>query len=156
VRTFTLSYAQASDLGTLVSHRQKMWLDIHPELSEEVRESEELVRRWIKKRLSSKNLIGFIVRARDGEVAGSGCIWIREEQPRPTNSRLEAPYLMSMYTEEKFRRRGVAKMVVKAAIGWARDHGYERLVLHASSEGRPLYEGLGFQPSSEMRIRLGR
>jgi len=129
-----------------------MWLEIHPELEVEVKASERRMRRWIKERLSNGKLVGFIVKTNRGEVAGSGCIWIRDEQPRPMNDRLKVPYLMSMFTERKYRRRGVAKMVVEAAIGWAQDHGYERLILHASTEGRPLYEGLGFQPSNEMRI----
>ena len=28
------------------------------------------------------------------------------------------------------------------------------LFLHASAEGRPLYEELGFEPTNEMRLRL--
>ena len=36
-------------------------------------------------------------------------------------------------------------------IDWARGHGIARLVLHASSEGRQLYERLGFEATNEMR-----
>ena len=154
MRSFKLSYAGPGDVDMLVAHRQKMWLDIHPELGKEVKDSEKPTRRWIMKHLSNGKLIGFIARSGDGEVAGSGCIWVREEQPRPTSVRLEVPYLMSMYTERKYRRRGVAKQVVQEALKWAKDKGYDRVVLHASEAGRPLYEGLGFQPSSEMRFRF--
>ena len=104
--------------------------------------------------MSRGKLVGLIARAPDGRVAGSGCIWVREEQPRPTNLSLEVPYLMSMYTEKEFRRRGVARAIVKGALKWCRAHEYERVILHASKQGRPLYEGVGFEPSSEMRLRL--
>jgi len=40
---------------------------------------------------------------------------------------------------------------METAIAWARAHGIARLVLHASPEGRPLYEQLGFEATNEMR-----
>lgn len=151
---FKLTYAGPDDLDLLVAHRLKMWLDIHPEYEARVARSEAATRRWIKKTLSEGKLIGFVVREQDGKVAGSGCIWIRPEQPRPTSSRQEVPYLMSMYTEKGFRRKGVAKMIVQRALKWCREHRYDRVVLHASLAGRPLYEALGFEPTSEMRIKF--
>jgi GNAT superfamily N-acetyltransferase len=152
--SFKLSYAGKDDVDILLAHRQGMWLDIHPDQGKEVKASNRKTRDWIKKQLAKGRLIGVIARTPEGKVAGSGCIWLREEQPRPTSKGFEMPYLMSMYTEKGFRRKGVGKLIVKRAIRWSRDHGYERLVLHASKEGRPLYEKLGFEPSTEMRLRL--
>jgi len=131
-----------------------MWLDIHPEFAKQVEKHRKATRSWIRKQLSGGKLVGLIVKAPDGRVAGSGCIWIRDEQPRPTSMRLEVPYLMSMYTEKEFRRRGVAKLIVKGALEWCRKHRYDRLVLHASKLGRPIYESLGFEPSTEMRYQF--
>lgn len=34
------------------------------------------------------------------------------------------------------------------------DEQEARVSLHASVEGRPLYEGLGFEPTNEMRLGL--
>ena len=151
---FKLSQAGPEDLGLLVTHRLGMWRDIHPELRSKVRESRGATRGWIKRNLASGALVGFIARTADGKVAGSGCVWIRPEQPRPTSPRQEVPYLMSMFTVKKYRRKGVARMIVKRALGWCRQHGYERVVLHASKKGRPLYVSFGFEPTSEMRLRL--
>ena len=152
--SFKISKAGRGDVDLLLAHRQKMWLGIHPELEKEVKGSEEMTRDWIKRRLSEGRLVGFIAKTSEGKVAGSGCIWIREEQPRPTSAHLEVPYLMSMYTVKTFRRRGVGKLIVKRAIKWSRERGYEGIVLHASNEGRPLYEGLGFEPANEMKLKL--
>ncbi len=144
------------DLELLVSHRLKMWVDIHPEYEAMVRESEEVTRDWIRRMLAEDRLVGFVARTEDGKVAGSGCIWIREEQPRPTSRRQEIPYLLSMYTEKGHRRRGVASLIVKRALKWSREHGYDRLILHASEAGRPLYQSLGFEPTNEMRLKFER
>jgi hypothetical protein len=37
---------------------------------------------------------------------------------------------------------------------WLKEQGFGSVVLHASDEGRPLYESLGFQPTNEMRLSL--
>jgi GNAT superfamily N-acetyltransferase len=152
MRSFKLSYAGQGDVDFLAEHRKKMWLDIHPEYDSQVRATEKGARRWIGEQLSGGSLIGLIVRTTDGEVAGSGCVWLREEQPKPTNMRLVVPYIMSMYTVKKFRRQGVASLIVKGALKWCKERKYDRVVLHASKEGRLVYEGLGFEPSNEMRF----
>jgi GNAT superfamily N-acetyltransferase len=154
VCSFKLSYAGKGDVDILAEHRKKMWLDIHPEYEKEVRATVKGSREWIRDQLSRGSLIGLIVRTADGEVAGSGCIWLREEQPRPTNMRLSVPYLMSMYTVRGFRRQGVASLIVKGALKWCREGEYDEIVLHASREGRLVYEGLGFEPSNEMKFKF--
>jgi len=154
MRSFNLCYAGQGDVGLLAEHRKKMWLDIHPEYDSQVGVTEKGAKRWIEAQLSRGSLIGLIVRTDDGEVVGSGCIWLREEQPKPTNMRLVVPYIMSMYTEKKFRRHGVASLIVKGALKWCKKRKYDRVVLHASKEGRLVYEGLGFEPSNEMKFTL--
>jgi len=42
---------------------------------------------------------------------------------------------------------------MKEIIAWASKTGIDSLVLHASDEGRPLYETLGFIATTEMRFR---
>jgi hypothetical protein len=39
-------------------------------------------------------------------------------------------------------------------IQWLREQDFGSVVLHASDEGRPLYESLGFRPTNEMRLKL--
>jgi hypothetical protein len=39
-------------------------------------------------------------------------------------------------------------------ISWCREQDFANVGLHASDEGRPLYEKLGFQPTNEMRLDL--
>ena len=131
-----------------------MWRDIHPEFGAMVDESEALTRKWVRRKFAEGKLIGFIAKTAGGKVAGSGCIWLRDEQPRPTNPRQEVPYLLSMYTEPSFRRKGVARMIVSRALKWCKDHEYDRVNLHASTQGKPLYESFGFESTTEMRLKF--
>jgi GNAT superfamily N-acetyltransferase len=59
-----------------------------------------------------------------------------------------------MYTERNFRRQGVARLIVKTAIAWSKEHGYDRINLHATDVGKPLYEEFGFKPTNEMNLQL--
>jgi GNAT superfamily N-acetyltransferase len=151
---FKISLAETEDTEFLVKHRVGMWKDIRPELCGKAKEMEDLTRNWIKTKISEGKLIGFIARTKNGVVAGSGCIWLRDDAPRPFNPCLEAPYLMSIYTEEGFRRAGVARMIVQCAIEWSREHCYKTISLHASGAGIPIYERFGFKPTTEMRLML--
>ncbi len=66
-------------------------------------------------------------------------MWLQQVQPRPHRASMVQPYLLSMYTEPDFRRRGVASMVVKEAIEWCRKNKYSQL---------------GFKRTWEMRLDL--
>ena len=43
---------------------------------------------------------------------------------------------------------------MQTIIGWCQREGFNRVTLHASDQGRRLYESLGFEPSNEMRLHL--
>jgi len=58
--------------------------------------------------------------------------------------------VVNVYTEPAWRRRGAARTLMEQVIDWARAQGIGRLVLHASKDGRALYERLGFAPTNEM------
>jgi GNAT superfamily N-acetyltransferase len=151
---FTISHASLDDLELLVRHRLNMHREIFPELEAQIQASEERTRDWIRAKMAEGKLFGFIAKTLEGRVAASGCIWLREQQPNPKSNNLEMPYLLSVFTEKAFRRTGAAKRIVEAAIEWCREHGYDRMSLHASDAGKGLYAGFGFEPTSEMRLQL--
>jgi GNAT superfamily N-acetyltransferase len=59
--------------------------------------------------------------------------------------------VLNVFTEQGWRRQGLAATLMQHVIEWARSSDVETLVLHASDEGRSLYEKLGFVQTSEMR-----
>ena len=58
--------------------------------------------------------------------------------------------IVNVYVDPLYRRQGLARQLLAAIIDWAPGAGIVRLVLHASPQGRPLYESLGFQAGNEM------
>ncbi len=113
-------------------------------------------RRWVKSRLKTQRLIAWLIEDEKGAIVGGGCVWLQPVQPSPTRRGELQPYLLSMYTEPEFRRRGVASMIVGKAIDWSRRQDYSRLTLHASEMGRSVYEKFGFKHTREMRLDLGK
>ena len=146
--------AAATDLDVLVHQRRMMFEDMrHPPASQH-RAADADYRRWAPRMMRRRLLRCWLVTDENGEVAGGGCVWLRDIQPGPGNTTERIPYLLSMYTEPKFRRRGVATMVVKEAMTWARARGYPEMTLHASRMGRKVYSRLGWRRTWEMEVDL--
>ena len=109
---------------------------------------------WAREMLKQKRLVPFVVTDASGKAVAGGSLWLRENLPSPRYRGTLQPYLMSMFTEQAYRRKGLATMIVKEAIEWSKKHGYSRLTLHASEMGEPVYAKQGFERTTEMRLFL--
>jgi len=152
--TLSVRTADVRDLDALVHQRRAMWKALGIRNNELHEKGDRVYRQWARARLRNHQLIAWVVKTDDGRTAGGGCVWLQAVQPRPHRASMFQPYLLSMYTEPDFRRRGVASMVVREAIEWCRKSKYERLMLHASEMGRRVYSKLGFKRTWEMRLDL--
>lgn len=69
-------------------------------------------------------------------------------------------YIMNMYTEPGYRRRGIARRMVELLVAESVGRGVVRISLEATKMGRPLYAACGFVPlPDEMELaeeRIGR
>jgi len=152
---FRLRPARPSDAELLVRHRRRMWQDIRRFRREELDAADLPYLRWMRREMRAHRLLGYIAVDADGAALGSGLLWLQPSQPRPGRlNRPYTPYILSMYTERRARRRGIATALVSRMVEWSRAHGYGRVLLHASDHGRPVYAALGFTPGREMRLDL--
>jgi GNAT superfamily N-acetyltransferase len=58
----------------------------------------------------------------------------------------------SVYTLPEYRRKGIARKLMRMLIAEAKELQIRRLVLWASTMGRPMYESIGFEPSDGMEL----
>ena len=144
------------DVPVLVKHRRAMFLSMGVRGKQKLAKADEAYVKWAKSNLTRKNLRGWIVETVNRIPVGSGCIWMQPVQPGPGRDLQVQPYLLSMYTHPRYRRRGIASMIVEEAIKWCNKNEYDRLVLHASDTGQKVYAKFGFKPTREMRLRLSR
>ena len=113
-------------------------------------------RKYFTAALRNGEYHGWLVEHAGVVIAGGGAL-LRRLLPAP--SRLdpgEEAYVLNVYTEPDHRRRGVARRLTEHILDWCRARGVTRVALHASIDGRPLYEQLGFLPTNEMRRDLSR
>lgn len=63
-------------------------------------------------------------------------------------------YIWGVRVVPEARRRGIARLLVTACCDYLRELGCHRVRLHAATQGKPLYEGLGFTLSNEVVLEL--
>jgi GNAT superfamily N-acetyltransferase len=160
---FQIRFAADADLELISWHRARMFSDmgeLPPEMFEtfRVRSKDNLHRLF-----EQNEYIGWLATPKeqpDKIVAGAGVL-LREVPPRPQSNADgkvnivsgQQAVIVNVYTDPQWRRRGLAVLLMKEIISWTQQSGIESLILHASDDGRPLYEKLGFIATTEMRFR---
>ena len=95
---------------------------------------------------------GWLAVASDGRVMGGGGVLLHRWVTHPINPNPRRAYILNVYVYAEFRRRSVARRLMEAIVDWCRAQGFATIWLHASDEGRPLYESMGFVATNEMRL----
>ncbi len=83
-----------------------------------------------------------------GSCVGTVSMLLLEMPPKPDELRTREGYLINMYVVPDRRRGGVGWMLVEACLAGAAALGVRRLLLHATADGRPMYERAGFEPNA--------
>jgi GNAT superfamily N-acetyltransferase len=89
-----------------------------------------------------------------GRIVSGGGIAIVPWPGSPDFPTARRGWILNIYTEPEFRRRGIARQIIETIVGWCRAEGFAYVSLHASKDGRALYETLDFHPTNEMRRYL--
>jgi len=157
---FTIRRATVADVAIIARHRAEMFTDMEtlpPSLYENL---ETATISYLDQALPAEEYVGWLAAPSDSPkviVAGAG-ILKRRVPPHPLE-KPEGPIIaegrrgivINVFTERPWRRRGLARLVMQHLLTWAASSSLETLVLHASHDGRHLYERLGFVASNEMR-----
>ncbi len=80
-----------------------------------------------------------------GKIIAVGSIAEFQRPPYPENISGREAYLLNMYTLPAQRRKGIANQIMAQILAFAKQRGYGKVWLHASPEGRSLYENYGFK-----------
>jgi len=83
-----------------------------------------------------------------GRLVACGAGVVCERLPSPAHASAKVGYVQWMSTEPSFRRRGLARAVLRALLDWFEAQGVDNVELHASPAGDPLYRSEGFWEGS--------
>jgi GNAT superfamily N-acetyltransferase len=150
----TIREAMPSESAIILHHRRSMFRDMGEGTVEELDRMVEVASPWLKRALADGSYRHWLAVDASGRVAGGGGVLVSAWPANPKDPCIERAVILNMFTEPEFRRRGVAQQIMLVILAWVKDRGLRGANLHASPEGRTLYERLGFEATNEMRLRF--
>ena len=156
---FSIRAAVRADAPIIARHRAEMFSDMGQLPSHLYAELIEQTVAYLGEALECGEYVGWLasVNGQRDVVAGAG-VQLRRSLPHPvtneTPSRIafaRQGIVLNVYTEKAWRRKGLAALLMRHVLDWAARSELDTLVLHASDEGRTLYDRLGFVQTNEMR-----
>lgn len=142
------------DLELICRHREAMFLEAGGDPAA-LRVMTEHFRPWLRVRLEDGRYYGFMVMDEGDPAAGIGLMSI-DWPPHPAHpTQDQRGYVLNVYVEPAYRRRGLATALMKLAEAEFARRGLGFAVLHATEVGRPVYQALGWAATREMTKTLG-
>jgi ribosomal protein S18 acetylase RimI-like enzyme len=107
-------------------------------------------RAWLVPRLRDGSYYGFLLHHQDRPLAAIGMMEI-DWPPHPAHPRQDKRgYVLNLYVEPDSRKQGLARQLMRLAEEeFARRH-VQFAILHATAEGKRLYDDIGWQATNEM------
>lgn len=104
---------------------------------------------WLERMLAADRYFGWLA-IEDGRIAASAGLLLLDWPPHPLDPAGDLRgYILNVFVEPAFRRRGLARTLTLRCMQHARALGIRVVTLHASAAGHPVYEGLGFTATNE-------
>lgn len=152
--------AMPADIPDLVRLRRVMfegmgWDDASCD-GEQLAAAETASAAYLATAIPASRFYGWVAVTPAGEVVATGGVIIDQHLPTPSNLSGKIGYILNVATDPGYRRRGIARRIMQAMLAWLAEQDIQRAALHASDQGRSLYESLGFEPTTHgMRLEIG-
>ena len=150
----TIRPATLSDIPEILRQRKRMYLDMGYADSPDVARMLSACEPFLQQSMTAGIFRAWQARLGD-QTAGGGAINITPWPAHPYDLECRRATILNVYVYPEFRRQGIARRLMQAMIDWCRQEKFAAVYLHASDDGRHLYETLGFQMSNEMKLKLG-
>ncbi len=151
---FTIRRAATADLEILVEHRRAMFKDMGHNDDAALDSMSTRFRVWLLRHMNAGDYHAWLISAPDGVIAAGAGLWLMDWPPHMLGKAARRGNILNVYTAERFRRRGLARVLMEAVLQWCRENGVDTVILHASPAGKSLYESMGFESTNEMRLHL--
>ncbi len=155
---FQIRRATAQDADIISWHRARMFQDMGDVAGEAFEILRANARARLKEWINTGKYVGWLATLADDPktIVGGAGVQVQSILPRPldpsTIGEGRQGTIVNVFTEPQWRRRGIAELLIKEIIAWSKNEQMDRLILHASEDGRSIYERLGFVVSNEMRF----
>ena len=152
----TIREALPGESAIILHHRRSMFRDMGEGTVEELDQMVEVAGPWLARALADGSYHHWLALDASGRIAGGGGVLLCPWPANPKDPCTQRAVILNVYTEPEFRKRGIARQIMLTILAWVKEQGLRSVNLHASDEGRHLYEKLGFEATNEMRLRFDR
>jgi GNAT superfamily N-acetyltransferase len=158
---FSVRRVRVEDAPVFAWHRARMFQDmgeLSPASFDGLLNESQI---WTERALANGEYLGWlgVPKSNPDVIAGGAGVQFRQVPPHPCRPPRDGAFakgkhaiVLNVFTEPEWRRRGLALLLMQEILGWARTEQLDRLVLHASTDARSLYERMGFIATNEMRF----
>lgn len=144
----------ADDLDIVCRHREEMFRESGRDEAV-IATMRQPFRDWVEPRLADGSYFGWIAVSGGEEIGGLGMMEI-DWPPHPSHPTSgKRGYILNVFVEPAHRGKGVATRLMEEAAEEAKRRGLSFAILHATEQGRPLYDRLGWKPTAEMALTIG-
>jgi ribosomal protein S18 acetylase RimI-like enzyme len=157
--TFHVREATVVDIPLLAGHRAAMFRDMGQLASDREAALVRATAGYLRGALPRGEYLAWVAESSvtPAELIGGAGVQLRPILPRPASAGdgLELgpeAIILNVYVEPAWRRRGVGDRLMQSVLTTLAERKVRRIVLHASDDGRRLYERLGFVATNEMRF----
>jgi len=130
-----------------------MCLDMDYEDSPALSTMVSVCRPYLSQAVADGSFCGWLASI-DERIAGGGAVIISPWPCHPYDLQCRRATILNVYVYPEFRRRGIARRLMQTMIEWCAQQNFAAVHLHASKDGRHLYENLGFEPTNEMKLKI--
>ncbi|MGA8151331.1 MAG: GNAT family N-acetyltransferase [Terriglobales bacterium] len=147
--------ATTDDVPEILRQRRCMYLDMGYEDSPALGSMLSTCEPYLFQALANGSFRGWL--ASTGErFVGGGAIVISPWPSHPCDLECRRATILNVYVYPEFRRQGIARRLMRLMIDWCAVQKFAAVYLHASKDGRHLYQSLGFEPTNEMKLKISR
>jgi len=150
----TIRETAPGESAIILHHRRSMFRDMGEGTVEELDRMLDAARPWLTRALADGSYRHWLALDSSNHVVGGGGVLLCPWPANPKDPCTQRAVILNVYTEPEFRKRGVARQVMLVILGWLKAQGLRAANLHASQEGRHLYEKMGFEATNEMRLKF--
>ncbi|MGY5876447.1 MAG: GNAT family N-acetyltransferase [Candidatus Thorarchaeota archaeon] len=141
-----ITRATETDSKWILRHRVEMFRDMGKP-DEELLEIERLTKEDLARGLDERTIYYLVLE--DERIVGGCGVSICHILPSNKNPSGDFAYIFNLYIEKEYRRRGFALILMEYIRKECKERGILRLYLHASDQGRGVYEKAGFSTSEK-------
>ena len=138
----------------LAAHRRTMFVDMNYSDAAALDAMLAAFQPWLREKMVAGEYLAWLACTPDESIAAGLGLWLMDWPPHMIGPGSRRGNILNVYTEPAFRRQGIARRLMETALDWCKTNGIRAVILHASADGRKLYESLGFRATNEMRLVL--